>query len=426
MKINFLDVFTGFTFHQCEVGDPDSLKTNEDMSSHPEFPSKEVPDIRPAGPAHSDKDYSFESGDTCDWFSGGWSCKGGDWKRIDEPAQDRFLKKKHVLNDGYALCQMPKSGLEDPRRHLKDELYHSSHGRQLDLPSWGFNPLDESTDYRSFQTKNFGARGVKGMMLPVVRINTCVVKDHGSFVSEPRMKARGKERYSSRPSHRYGSTSDSKRSSEESVSRRKSSHEYGHHVSAKSIMPVIMPKDHLSTRDDLQLHLGDWYYLDGAGHERGPLSYSEIQVLADQGILQQHSSVFRKFDKLWVPVTQGTRKIDNENSSDTSGVSGLEPTEAIQRGTSAVSSSFHNLHPQFIGYTRGKLHELIMKSYKSREFAAAINEVLDPWINVRQPKKETEKNLYNPAITNKFTRSGIKNSFKSLSFAKYSHRFNSY
>ncbi|KAL8228458.1 hypothetical protein R6Q57_016042 [Mikania cordata] len=392
----------GFTFHQCEVGEDDSLKLGSDISNHPEFSFKEVADKVPVGLAHTDKDYSFESGDTCDWFSGRWSCKGGDWKRIDEAAQDRILKKKFVLNDGYALCQMLKSGHEDPRRHQKDDLYHSSHGRRLDLPSWAFNPSDESTEYRSSQPKIMGARGIKGMMLPVVRINTCVVKDHGSFVSEPRVKPRGKERYSSRPSHRYSSTSDSKRSSEESVSRRKSSHEHGHHhhASWKNIMAVSMPKDHLSNRDDLQLHLGDWYYFDGAGHERGPLSYSEIQDLADQGIIQKHSSVFRKFDKLWVPITEGKRKIDNENSGDTSGQSILE----TESGAHIVSSSFHNLHPQFIGYTRGKLHELIMKSYKSREFAAAINEVLDPWINLRQPRKEIEKNIYNPAIS-KFTRS---------------------
>lgn len=389
----------GFTFHQTEAVDNDSLIAGENV-----FPSEEVAEVRATEHAPSDKDYSLEPGDTCDWFNGQWSCKRGDWKRIDESAQERYWKKKFVLNDGYPLCQMPKSGHEDPRKHQKDELYHSSSGRRLDLPFWAFNPSDESTDYRSSQsqTKNLGMRGVKGMMLPVVRINTCVVKDHGSFVSEPRTKPRAKERYSSRPSHRYGSTGDSKRSSEESVSRRKSTHEHAHHhASWKSIMPVSMPKDHLSTKDDLQLHLGDWYYLDGAGHERGPLSYSEIQTLADQGIIQKHSSVFRKFDKLWVPVSstsEGAKKIDNDNSSETSGASVLATTD-----THASSSSFNNMHPQFIGYTRGKLHELIMKSYKSREFAAAINEVLDPWINLRQPRKE-EKNIYNPAITNKLAR----------------------
>lgn len=55
---------------------------------------------------------------------------------------------------------------------------------------------------------------------------------------------------------------------------------------------------------------------------------------------------------------------------------------------------FHEVHPQFVGYTRGKLHELVMKFYKSREFAAAINDVLDPWINAKQPKKEMEKTMH--------------------------------
>ncbi|KAI3780786.1 hypothetical protein L2E82_10777 [Cichorium intybus] len=328
----------------------------DEISSQTESPSKEIPLSE------------SEFGDSCDWFSGKWSCKGGDWKRIDETNQDnKFTKKKFVINDGYSLCQMPKSSHEDPRKHQKDDLYHSSHNKRLDLPSWAFNPTDE------IASKNpAGSRGVKGMMLPVIRINTCVVKDHGSFVSEPRIKSRGKERYSSssRPSHRYNT--DSKRSSEESVSRRKTTHHH-HNVSEKTITPLNMPKDHLLTKDDLQLPLGDWYYLDGAGHERGPMAFSEIQSLADQGVVHEHSSVFRKFDKLWVPVNSGSN-VGNEKKS----------------------SSFHNLHPQFIGYTRGKLHELIMKSYKSREFAAAINEVLDPWINLRQPRKEIEKNLYNP------------------------------
>lgn len=382
-KIMFLTKVIVFT------GDYDNL----DISTQPELPSKEI--ITPS---------ESEFGDSCDWFSGKWSCKGGDWRRMDDINQDnKSLKKKLVLNDGYALCQMPKSGDEDPRRHQKDELYHSSHNKRLDLPSWAFNPTDEIT------SKNLSIRGgVKGMMLPVIRINTCVVKDHGSFVSEPRIKSRGKERYpsTSRPSHSHSHSHGhhSKRSSEESVPRRKTTHNHHHNhhhddLSGKTIMPLNMPKNHLYTKDDLQLPLGDWYYLDGAGHERGPMAFSEIQTLVDQGVVQEHSSVFRKLDKLWVPVNsvnsgnEGSRNIDVDDEN--------------------KSNSFHDLHPQFIGYTRGKLHELIMKSYKSREFAAAINEVLDPWINLRQPRKEIEKNI---VINTKFSRSGIKKNTILLSF----------
>lgn len=402
----------GFTGHQHHMIDHNDKKEGDAVvSSYPEFSSKEMVESWSSGPALSDKDHSFDCDATCDWFSGRWPCKGGDWKRIDELAQDRGWKKKFVLNDGYALCQMPNSGQEDPRWHCKDELYYPSHSRRLDLPSWAFSSSDESNEYncgsRSSQVKYFGARGVKGTMLPVVRINTCVVKDHGSFVSEPRVKIRGKERYSSRSSRHYSSTSDSKRSSEEGVSHSKNLHEQESQTSWKSIAPPSIPKDRLSTADDLQLHFGDWYYLDGAGHEQGPLSFSELQILADQGIIQKHTSVFRKFDKVWVPVTAAAEasgvagKIHGDQSAASSNTS---EASVLVMGDAFVSS-FHYLHPQYIGYTRGKLHELIMKSYKSREFAAAINEVLDPWINVRQPKKEIEKHMYSSGISNKNLRS---------------------
>ncbi|KAK4381017.1 Histone-lysine N-methyltransferase ATXR3 [Sesamum angolense] len=80
--------------------------------------------------------------------------------------------------------------------------------------------------------------------------------------------------------------------------------------------------------------------------------------MADEGVIQKHSSVFRKRDKIWVPVTLPLSSLEFLN--------------------------MRKMQLCFIGYTRGKLHELVMKSYKSREFAAAINEVLDPWINARQ------------------------------------------
>ncbi|KAK2987988.1 hypothetical protein RJ640_011251 [Escallonia rubra] len=391
-------------------------RPGEGFFCYPDFASKEPPETGSITPAAEDKDNTFAGGDTGDWFAGQWSCKGGDWKRTDEAALDKSSKKKFVLNDGYPLCQMPKSGYEDPRRQHKDELYYPAHSRRLDLPPWAFSSSDDfdsNVASRSSQTKPpVPVRGVKGTMLPVIRINACVVKDHGSFISEPR-KARGKERYSSRSSRHYSST-DSKRQSEEGISYSKSMQEEDVQGHSKSITPITTPKDRLCNAEDLQLHCGDWFFLDGTGHEQGPLSFSELQVLADQGIIQKHSSVFRKFDKVWVPVTsdaeplKGVPKIQQENkifSGDTSVASVLEQGGAALSRTSTVSSSFHCLHPQFIGYTRGKLHELVMKSYKSREFAAAINEVLDPWINLRQPRKEIEKYVYNPMINYKYQRS---------------------
>ncbi|KZV46713.1 putative histone-lysine N-methyltransferase ATXR3-like [Dorcoceras hygrometricum] len=79
----------------------------------------------------------------------------------------------------------------------------------------------------------------------------------------------------------------------------------------------------------------------------------------------------------------------------------------VPRKNQKNSSRFHDLHPQFIGYTRGKLQELVMKSYRSREFTAAINEVLDPWISARQPKKEMEKQIYHSDLVRACKRARI-------------------
>ncbi|KAL7219013.1 hypothetical protein ACSBR2_012143 [Camellia fascicularis] len=402
----------GLPWNQSCAGEQHDKKSGDGLSTYPELAMIEA---TVSSTALSDRDCAFSCVDSGDCFSGRWSCKGGDWKMNDEAAHDRSWKKKFVLNDGYPLCQMPKSGYEDPRCYQKDELCYPSHNRRLDLLPWAFSLPDEWNDCngvgRSSQSKSVVVRGVKGTMLSVIRINACVVKDHGSFVSEPRMKVRGKDRYTSRSAQPHSGNGYVKRSSEEGGSQSKSIHEHESHGSSKSITSINLPKGHLSTVDDLQLHLGGWYYLDGAGHEQGPLSFSALQGLADQGIIQKNSSIFRKIDRVWVPITSAAEAYETPINSrqeinQTSGASLTESTGVALGQNTTVSSLFHNLHPQFIGFTRGKLHELVMKSYKSREFAAAINEVLDPWINAKQPKKDMEKYIHNPALYNKFQNSG--------------------
>ncbi|XP_073279990.1 histone-lysine N-methyltransferase ATXR3-like [Primulina huaijiensis] len=385
----------GFNGHQLRRGETCDDGSFNGFSSVSEISSKDTAESEPTTIALFDKDITLVSVGTGEWFAGQWSCKGGDWKRNDEAIQDRTWKRKLILNDGYPSCQMSKSGSEDPRWQHKDELYFPSQSTRLDLPPWAFTSPDDLNDpsnpNRLGQTKSAIVKGVKGAMLPVIRINACVVKDHGSFVPEQRVKIRGNERYSSRHSSRpYSTTGDTKRLSEEDGPPSRNTCE---HDSRKSCATFIIPKDRLRKVDELKLHLGEWYYLDGAGHEQGPLQFSELQVLADQGVIQKHSSVFRKHDKIWVPVTFFS------GASESSGI-----TERAATPTGAMSdlpcknwrdsSRFHDLHPQFIGYTRGKLHELVMKSYRSREFTAVINEVLDPWISARQPKKEMEKQIY--------------------------------
>ncbi|KAL8478350.1 hypothetical protein ACS0TY_030310 [Phlomoides rotata] len=343
-----------------------------------------------------EKDNTLPYSDTGETFFGYWACKGCDWKRNDEAAQDRSWKRKIILNDGYPLSQMPKFGCEDPRWEQKDDSHYPSQSRRLDLPQWAFTSPDELIDSntmsRSSQIKSVPPRGIKGLMQTVIRINACVVKDHGSFVSESRVKVKGKERFSSRSSRAYSTSGDTKRSSEDGHS--KSAYEQNSHDSSKKSALFSIPKDRLYRLDELKLQLGDWYFLDGAGHERGPLSFSELQGMVDQGVIQKQSSVFRKQDKIWVPVSSEPSGITQLENSENCLTPLSEASGAILNGNQRTYNSFHNLHPQFIGYTRGRLHELVMKSYKSREFAAAINEVLDPWINARQPKKEIEKHIY--------------------------------
>lgn len=377
----------------CEE-EPSEQSPEEDVPRYPESAVKDSAESISA--ASFDKECGHLLSEFTGWFSGRWSCKGGDWQRNEEAVQDKFFKRKLVLNDGYPLCHMPKSGYEDPRWQRKEDLYFPCQNRRLDLPPWAFSWPDERSDAvnKSVQSKPVAVRGVKGTMLPVIRINACVVKDHGSFVSDSRLKLKGKDKYSSKASKHYSLSSDVKRSSGEDSLQFKGKEQSS---GGPWISGVIdKPKDRLCTVDDLQLHLGDWYYLDGTGHEHGPFSCSVLQSLVEDGSLRKQSSVFRKVDKLWVPVTSVIKalkdsvKLTEENTAhacDTYGATDVG-------GSSLVTSSFNSLHPQFIGYTRGKLHELVMKSYKSREFAAAINEVLDPWINSRQPKKEMEKHLY--------------------------------
>ncbi|XP_058072960.1 histone-lysine N-methyltransferase ATXR3 isoform X2 [Magnolia sinica] len=408
----------GFSRSRPRSGESFGHPRDEEFGRGIESMHKETVETRFVAPP--EKEYPFLNTDSSDWSSSLWSCKGGDWKRSDEATQDRSFRRKLVLNEGYPLCQMPKSGHEDPRWHRKDELYHPSRSRRLDLPPWAFTLSEEKNDINGDPNKNIVAnrssqlkpplplaRGLKGIMLPVIRINACVVKDHGSFVSDTRSKVRGSERHTSRPVRPVSASSDSKGSFMDGVARSKA---YERDLQLQALLKhtgANAPKDRVCTADELQLHLGDWYYLDGAGHEHGPSSFSELQSLVTQGIIQKHTSVFRKFDKVWVPITtavNGSESILNQEgkvvpTADSSAASSL-PQPQVDHGLVEASSSFHNLHPQFIGYMRGKLHELVMKSYRSREFSVAINEVLDPWMSAKQPKKETDKHFpFNSAIT---------------------------
>ncbi|ESQ56010.1 hypothetical protein EUTSA_v10024183mg [Eutrema salsugineum] len=360
---------------------------DEELSEGSELTTKAIEEFQ------SDNVDSFENDETGSWFSGRWSCKGGDWIRNDEASQDGYYKKKMVLNDGFPLCLMQKSGNEDPRWQHKEDLYYPLCSSRLELPLWAFSGVDERNQ----------ARGVKASVLSVVRLNSLVINDQVSSVPDPRVKVRGREKCSSRPARPSPASSDSKRESVESHSQSTACGSQDLEGFWKTENSVNTPRDRLCTVDDLQLHLGDWFYMDGAGQEQGPLPFSELQILVDKGFIKSHSSVFRKSDKIWVPVTSITKapetiaKLQVKTpalSSDSQGLVVSESQDFKHSEMDTSLSSFHGMHPQFLGYFRGKLHQLVMKTFKSREFSAAINDVLDSWIHARQPKKETDKYMY--------------------------------
>ena len=96
--------------------------------------------------------------------------------------------------------------------------------------------------------------------------------------------------------------------------------------------------------------------------------------------------------KLMMSVSRATKKA--VQCGEFSGHQSVQSQDVSFAEPHSKSNMFNSLCPQVIGYTRGKLHELVIKSYKSRGFAAVINAVLYPWINARQPKKEFEKQIY--------------------------------
>ncbi|KAG2239188.1 hypothetical protein Bca52824_090048 [Brassica carinata] len=371
----------------CYYQAVNQLLLNEESSGRSE------PKIMAIEELKSENVDSSESDEIGTWFSGRSSCKGGDWIRHDEAFQDRDYKKKMVLNDGFPLCLMQKSGYEDPRWHHKDDLYNPRSSSKLELPLWAFSGVDEGNQ----------ARGAKASVLSVVRLNSLVVNDQVPSVPDPLVKVRSREKFSSRHARPSPASSDSKRESVETISQSTACSSQDLQRFWRTDASVSTPRDRLYTVDDLQLHSGDWFYMDGAGQEQGPLPFSELQILVDKGLIQRHTSVFRKSDKIWVPVTSITKtseisgKLQGKAPAPSSDCQSLDVSQSQDFKHSEMDtslSSFHAMHPQFLGYFRGKLHQLVMKTYKTREFSAAINDVLDSRIHARQPKKESDKYMH--------------------------------
>lgn len=244
---------------------------------------------------------------------------------------------------------------------------------------------------------------MKGTVQPVVRINARVVKDQDSF--DPHIKVKDSERHTSRSTWSHSASSD-RIMFQEGTSHSGRSNELDSQSLNKCGTVLNIPSDHVCTVHELSLNVGKWYYLDGAGHEHGSFCFEELKELISKGTILENTSVFRKLDNTWVPICRNVVDFEAPDPAEERNVTTEDTNSVLEHIASSHSdiqntvNSFHCSHPQFIGYMRGKLHELVMKSYKNREFAAAINEVLDPWISAKQPKKELDRHFpFNSSIT---------------------------
>lgn len=163
-------------------------------------------------------------------------------------------------------------------------------------------------------------------------------------------------------------------------------------------------------RHELQLESGIWHYTDGAGREKGPFVMSALRTIVAEGRLPDGASVFRKSDNTWVPVSLNssyshrssqiplTSAMQMSGSSVFNEDSRYSPSEPLPPAVSptcknvpavvvkdsaddivrVASSKFHNEHPQFLGYTNGKLHELVMKTFIGT-FSGFLSDSLDLW-----------------------------------------------
>ncbi|XP_057838042.2 histone-lysine N-methyltransferase ATXR3 [Cryptomeria japonica] len=170
----------------------------------------------------------------------------------------------------------------------------------------------------------------------------------------------------------------------------------------------VISSAYVKTVNDLKLDEGEWFYRDGAGHEKGPLTYAQLQMHVSDGILQKNSSAYRKSDDTWVPISHEfsanlnslEKAIVVDSPCHPPGTASPACKDPEQHELQdCTPNNFHALYPQFVGYARGKLHEHVMKSYRSRDFAAAIGEVLDAWLNPKQSKNSKDERTSSISIS---------------------------
>ncbi|KAJ7549235.1 hypothetical protein O6H91_07G046000 [Diphasiastrum complanatum] len=248
--------------------------------------------------------------------------------------------------------------------------------------------------------------------------------------------------------------------------------------------PFMPHSGFVTPKGDVNFQYGDWFYLDGTGHEVGPFSFAWLQAKVEDRTLVEGMSIFRKNDAIWIPLfvpnmvvhnseTPMVSVVDSEVHDDGSspgppGVSrepSLCPSQSLlscafkdfpctkwasesgssdfprslqtsqtngdtdahnfrpsipslhriadfDNGINCLSNHAHSsalnrpsrswdvqkVHPSFMGFTRGRLHEFVLRHYKSHLLPATLHECLEAWLSGKK-MGETANVFISPSTT---------------------------
>ncbi|CAK9199570.1 unnamed protein product [Sphagnum troendelagicum] len=356
---------------------------------------------------------------------------GGDWIAIQSERHEasrasqseKHVWRKRVLNSGVSLCEGQLSGQPDPRKQARKPEADGFERRKLELPNWACRKGVERT-----KQKLGGSMNKEETVSVSINITNTVVRNEVLAVPEPYGKRETKVKVSGYHSGHTGSNKDSIKLS--SVSPHAGHENEVPSGSCREEAGIVTAVDQnrssaFQGRSDLHLQEGFWHYLDAAGNEKGPFSVSDLKLMVADGRLLGGVSVFRKSDNVWVPVsslypcehhggdpvssgdeplTSHVHKEDSRYSpseplppavspptSDpsTNAVVGL-PADGATTFCPHLPSLSHDEYPHFLGYTNGKLHERVMKSFRGI-YGRFLNDALESWLSERHPSKMKQK-----------------------------------
>ncbi|KAH7365252.1 hypothetical protein KP509_18G017200 [Ceratopteris richardii] len=320
-----------------------------------------------------------------------WTSGGGDWKLMLQgesasvkSSQNTGRPEKKVLNHGMPLCGTVHDGLVDPR--IGSVLYDVPNSRMLELPFWAYRywesssagmttpsymPTSKSQVGKSKESSTFD--NLKNQKIEKANSSS---EQKMEEVSTPGLcetsLVQSKAPFSSGFSEKDDISTSLMIQDLECINPQPERQDIELVMAENVTEEKIDSVQQVLTRQELMLELGEWFYQDGSGQEIGPYTFSELQSRVNDGLIYEGSSVYRKSDETWVPLFGkfSSRSRLNSYKHNLQQVPGHELVDKEQK----TLLDFHDIHPQFIGFMCGRLHEHVMKSYKTRDFAAMVDE----------------------------------------------------